>query len=127
MTGFRVSADDVRSIMDGIPQSTSVIEAFIAAGDNLVTDVLGASGLSATTLKEITRWLTAHMICTTLDRLGSDEKAGSASIKYNGEYKQNLSASPYGQMVLLLDTTGLFLAASVGKLPVNVFAVPSFG
>lgn len=122
----RVTAAEVKSIMDSITQDDPVIESFIAAGDNLVTDILGSAALSETSLKEITRWLTAHMICTTLERLGSDEKAGSASTKYNGEYRQNLSASPYGQMVLLLDTTGLLLAASAGKLPASIYAVPSF-
>lgn len=122
----RVTAAEVTAIMDNVTLADAVVESFITGGNAMVTNYLGSSTLDDTTLKEIERWLTAHMIASTLERMGIQEGAGGANIRYMGEYKQNLSATPYGQMVLMLDTTGIMADASLVLKQASIFAIPSF-
>jgi hypothetical protein len=122
----RVTAAEVKSILDNCTLSTPVIDSFIAGATALVDDVLGSSGLSTTTLKEIERWLAAHMISVTPvgDRLTVEEGAGSAYMKYAGLYGMGLEASSYGQMVLTLDSSGNM--ASLSKRKARIKSIQSF-
>jgi hypothetical protein len=107
------------------PPSSTVIDSFIAAATNLVDNVLGTdTTLGKALLKEIERWLTAHLVTITLKRIPASAGAGGASIKYTGEWGEGLSSSPYGQTVLLLDTTGNFASLSMSRA--RLIAIPSF-
>lgn len=118
------TVDDVRAILSDTTLTTEVLETYIASATTMTTAVLDGAGLSEFFLFEITRWLTAHMITVTRERLAKTEGAGGASISYIGEYGRNLSGSPYGQMVLLLDRSNRM--ASLGKRNASVFAITSF-
>jgi hypothetical protein len=120
----RVTADEVRILFDDSELTDPVVEAFIEGATELVTEILTGSGLSAALLKEIERWIAAHMIATTLNRLAIKEGAGGASITYTGKYDRNLSSSPYGQTAMVLDTTGRM--AALGGRRARIFAIPSF-
>ena len=118
----RVTATEVRVII-----TTSLLDAAITAyigiANPIVTDTL-TCGLSAARLKEIERWLTAHLISIVEERQTTEEKLGEATVKYAGVYGEGLKGSSYGQMVLLLDTCGQF--ANLGKKSVNITAITSF-
>jgi len=91
----------------------------------LVTEIIGSNTTITDELKEeIERWLTAHMIAMTRERMAEREEAGSANIKYLGKAGMGLEGTPYGQMVLDLDTTGSF--ASLGGKVVRTTAIESF-
>jgi len=104
---YRVTAAEVLEIMDDVTLSDPIVEAYIVGANTLVSDVLSTQGLSATTLKEIERWLSAHMIASTRERQATEEGAGGAYIKYAGSFGEQLKSTPYGQMVLTLDSSGL--------------------
>lgn len=123
---YRVTAAEVTAIMDDVTLADAVIESFISAANAMVTNYLATTALDDATLKEIERWLSAHMVASTVERMAISEGAGGASTKYVGEFKQNLSATPYGQMVLMLDTTGKLTVASENKKQASVYAVTSF-
>ena len=118
----RTTVNGVKAILDDTELSDAVIESFINSANVLVTNALGTSTLSASVLAEIEKWLAAHMIATTRERMAIQEEAGGAKIKYTGEFGAGLSSTTYGQMVLTLDTTGKL--ASLGRKQASIFAVP---
>jgi hypothetical protein len=122
----RVTAAEVKAIMPvNNPPSDSVINSFITGATNLVDNVLGSdTTLSDDLKKEIERWLTAHLISITLKRMASEEGAGGANIKYAGEWGRGLSSSPYGQTVLVLDSTGKM--ATLDSKGAKIIAITSF-
>lgn len=97
----RVTDGDVKEILDTDIDTT----AFIIAANLIVTDKLASSGLSTTHLKEIERWLAAHLACTN-DKRSQSEKLGAAEATYEGKTGLGLDSTSYGQQVKLLDTTG---------------------
>ncbi len=118
----RVTATEVKAIITTALGDTAV-EAFIDIANPMVTNTV-TCGLAATTLKEIERWLTAHLISITQERMTTEEKLGEAAVKYAGVYGEGLKATSYGQMVLMLDTCGGF--ANLGKKAADIKAIPSF-
>ncbi len=119
----RVAPDDLRLILPDTELTDPTLLAFITSATNLVDEVL-VGYLSNTMLEEIEKWLAAHMITSTVERMATREGAGGAEIFYTGKYGQNLTATPYGQMVLSLDPTGRM--ASLGGKTVKMIAIPSF-
>lgn len=102
---LRVTEDEVHEIIDVDSEITTLIP-FITAANLLVTERLGTSSLSAAQLKEIERWLAAHFVAVR-DRRTSQETLGSANQSFTGKTGYGLEFTPYGQQVLLLDSTGL--------------------
>jgi hypothetical protein len=120
----RVTASEVKAIMNNCTATDSTVGTFILASNKLITEVFEDSTLGADMLKELERYLTAHIITSTIDRMTSEEKLGDASVKYTGKWGDKLSSTSYGQMVLLLDTEGLL--ARLGKMSATITAVESF-
>ena len=118
----RVTADEVRQIMDDTDLTDINIESFISGATALMDSLFGSSSTSL--LKEIERWLSAHLIACTRERQALKEEAGSAKVTYTGEYGQGLHMTSYGQMAMSLDITGK-LAALMMKA-VKIYAIPSF-
>lgn len=122
----RVTAAEVKEILDNCLLTDAVINAFIAGATELVTQALGSSTLSTALLKEIERWLAAHMISVTPlgDRITTEEGAGGAYERYAGTFGEGLHSSTYGQTVLSLDTTGAMASLSARKA--RMIAIQSF-
>lgn len=120
----RTNPLEVKEILDNTALSDGVIQSYIATANLMVTNSLTGSGLSATTLKEIERWLAAHLIASTRERMGKTEQVGEAQISYTGQWGKDLDSTPYGQMVARLDTTGEL--ARIGKKTATVRAVESY-
>ena len=120
----RTTATEVKQILDNSTLADAIVDAYIIAANALVTKLLSGKGLGDVLMEEIERWLTAHMISVTRERMGAKEEAGGAKIEYTGTYGQALKSSPYGQMVMTLDTTGN-MAASGGK-KASIYAITSF-
>lgn len=122
----RVTIDDVLDIMDSdIVISSSQGTAMITAA-SLIIDKVFENDVDATEehLTELERWLTAHMIASTLSRMAEKEKVGQAEITYMGKWGEMLKSTPYGQVLLTLDTSGKL--GKVGKRGVSMYAIPSF-
>lgn len=121
----RTTAAEVQAILsETIAEST--IEAFIAGATLLLDEVYeDETELDDDLLEEIERWLTAHMITSTISRMAKKEGAGGASIEYTGDWGKYLDGTPYGQMALSLDPTGK-LASATARRAVQIEAVTSF-
>lgn len=121
----RVTATEVKEIMTGCTTSDTIVEVYIGAATLLIDSRFASDTvLSDDQLKELERWLTAHMIASVDFRTTSEEKVGEASVKYTGKWGEGLKSTPYGQMVLLLDVTGKI--AKAGKGVPDIYAVTSF-
>ena len=121
----RVTADEVKEIMDGLTASDSIIETFITAASAVIDQIFaGDTVIGTTLLKELERWLTAHFIASTIFRMSASEKLGEAEMKYVGKWGENLASTPYGQTVKLIDITGKM--SQIGKSSATITAITSF-
>jgi len=114
--------------MDDTTIPETLVDACILAGDAL-TDIVfsGDTELSAALLKEIQRWLVAHLVASTPNyRTTSKEKVGDAEVTYTGKWDVNLLSTTYGQMAVQLDITGKLQKYSSGKTGATIRAVESF-
>lgn len=118
---FRVTPEEVKAIIDTTLTDT-IVYSYILGANALVNTALGTGATAI--LKEIERWLTAHLIASTKERQAKKEEAGGAKIEYTGNYGAGLHSTSYGQMCMTMDTTGA-LASLMGKA-VKIFAIPSF-
>ena len=118
----RVTAAEVLAIMDNVVLSDALVGGYITGAHTLVNEALGTG--TTDILKEIERWLSAHLIAVTRERQAKKEGAGGASIEYTGDYGSGLSSTSYGQMVMAMDTTGAMAALS-GKTA-STYAITSF-
>lgn len=101
------------------------ITALITTAETIRAAKLGTtSGLGDSTIELIDTYLTAHIIATTRERQTSEEKIGEVTMKFQGAYGEYLNATSYGQMILMLDTTGAF--ATVGKKKVQINVIQQF-
>jgi len=121
----RTTAGEVKEIMDNCTLDDDIVDVYIVGANALVTKTLGSdTTIGATLLEEVERWFAAHMIASTRYRSTKREKIGEASVEYTGQYRENLSSTPYGQMVMQLDSTGKM--ANIGKKGASINAVKSF-
>ena len=121
----RVTHDEVKDIMDNCTTADAIVTVFITSANALINRVfVNDATMSEDMLTEIEKWLAAHLISSTVFRIASEEKLGDASLKYTGEWGKKLESTPYGQMVLLLDASGLL--ANAGKTAASIYAVNEF-
>lgn len=119
---MRVTATEVKEILDNSTLTDTIVDAYILGANSLVNSALGTGDTAL--LKEIERWMAAHMIASSRERMAQKEGAGGAYIEYTGTSGQELSSTPYGQMVITLDTSGAM--ASLGLKKASIYAVKSF-
>lgn len=122
----RTTAAEVLDIMDsGCTVSTNIITRLIVAASAVVDQVFeNDTDIGDTLLEEIECWLTAHMIASSVYRTASEEEVGDARVRYTGQWGKKLESTPYGQMLLVLDTTGKM--AKMGKSGASITAITSF-
>jgi len=118
----RVTATEVKGVIT-TTLTDDEITPYITSANVYVTARLGSSALIDAVLKEIERWMTAHMIASTKTRQEIEAEAGSAKIKYSDNYDTGLKSTSFGQMCISLDTTGLL--AQEGKKPISMQVLTS--
>ena len=123
----RTNATDVKELLGELVTddiTDAIIEHIIADASILVTAKLESTGLSDATLESIEKWLSAHMAASSVCRQAKEEMVGGVtSIKYVGEWGKNLESTTFGQMVMVLDTTGNL--SNLGRRPARFRAVPT--
>jgi hypothetical protein len=93
---------------------TIALAPFIAAANELVTELCGSIGYSDVRLEQIETWLAAHFYAIRDPRVSS-ESAGGVSASYMNSVGLYLTQTPYGQQAMMLDTKGGL--ASVNRMP----------
>jgi len=117
---MRVTGTEVKAIID-TSLTASEVDPFITAASAMVDDLLSGSGLTTTQLKEVERWLSAHLVHIRDPKL-SEQDINDASDKYQvGKFGMGLEHTAYGQQAMFLDTTGtLAKAGKATKGPVTI-------
>ena len=110
----RVTESEVKKLIS----TTENITAQIDAANVVVTEKLGSNGtITADHLKEIERWLAAHLVACSIERQTLKEKIGATAVEFVGNQQSSgglgLALTSYGQQVMIIDTTGIL--ASLGK------------
>lgn len=95
---------DVEAILD-TELTDSEITAYITTANLLVTQALGTSSLSTALLTQIEAYLAAHLITVTRERK-AQSTSGEGGVKFEGQTGMRLEATMYGQMAMVLDSTG---------------------
>jgi GTPase involved in cell partitioning and DNA repair len=122
----RTTVDDVKNILDDTSLTDGIITAYIDDANVFVTAHLTGEGLSDSVLEKIEKWITAHMITVTRERMAAKEGAGGAEITYTGKWGEGMKSTPYGQMAIELDTSDTLLDMTEGKKESSSRAVESF-
>ncbi len=99
---MRVEDSDVTAILE-IEEPFPNLVPFITAANQLVTELCVPAGYPEARLKEIERWLAAHLFCVR-EKQATSESAGGVSTSYAGQTGMRLEATFYGQTVMMLDT-----------------------
>lgn len=115
----RITDEEVKQIIETTINTTP----FITAANLIVTDRLGDEGIDDDLLKEIERWMAAHLVAIREPQTKT-EKTGDTGVTYFGKDGLGLDATPYGQQVKVLDPTGLM--ATLGSRPAGVKAFELF-
>lgn len=120
-----VTPDEVIAIMEECSLTSEQVDPYILSAHLLVTEALSDKGLSLTRLKDIEKYLAAHFIASIHSRPTSREKVGEAEVEYaNAKFGEGLKATPYGQMAMMMDTTGSL--AVLGKRVATFYVPKSF-
>lgn len=119
----RVTSAEVLEIMAETELTETQISPYITSASVLVDNVLGAASLPDAVKKEVERWLAAHMVASTKERVSKKEGAGGAYVEYAGDLGAGLSSTPYGQMAVSLDSSGLLAAYTGGKKIASLRAI----
>lgn len=114
----RVTSDEVKEIIE---TSLTDISAFITSANLIVTNVLSEEGLGTSTLKEIERWLAAHLVAIRDPKVKSEKAGDGAAVYEMGTLGKGLDFTSFGQQVKLLDTSGKL--ANLGRIPAKLKAV----
>jgi hypothetical protein len=113
----RVTDSEVKEIID----TTITTTPFIAAANLIVTANLADKNLGADLLKEIERWLAAHLVAIR-DPRSSDLKMGTSSTKFQGQTGLGLDHTSYGQQVKILDYTGTLASTGLKRASIEVIS-----
>lgn len=108
-------------VFEIIETSLTDIDVFIETANLFVTNWLGSSSLSDATLKEIEKYISAHILSLRDPRTKS-VGVDVLSESYQGQWGMGLNGTSYGQMAILLDTTG-----ALGQLAKKGKRATSFG
>ena len=120
---YYVTPDDVQAIMKKCPLTDDQIDPYIKTAHIYILRVFDGLNASEELLTDIERWFTAHLIASIHDKTTTKEKIGDAEVNYAVKVGEGLKSTPYGEMVLALDTSGLL--AKAGKMKAMIYAVPA--
>ncbi len=111
---IRVDEHEVQLIVD-VPSGEDM-SLFIEVASRYVDNVFSTTTLAADQLRDIELYLSAHLATLTIDGGGvSLERIGSSSIQYAQLRGDKLYLTRFGQLAMMLDTTGKLVASSKEK------------
>lgn len=118
--------DDVEDLMQDSSLSESYVNSILTTVDLVLTNVfLYYEGtISTDILTQLQKYYAAHIIASTTKRLGTEEQIGDARIKYIGKWGTGFDATPYGQILVGIDPSGLIKKTALKAA--SIYAVKSF-
>ena len=117
----RTDINTVKGVIDtGLSDSELLL--LIAQANRIVTRQLSGQSMTTALLTDIETWLTAHLIAIGKERQLFSEKVGDMWLTAQGKFDAGLKMTTYGQMVLMLDSSGLLSRASKSKVIIKAIS-----
>lgn len=119
----RVDSVQVRAILKTTTLDYDDIDVHIGVANNLIADLLGSSGLSATTLTNIELYLAAHFAAISDPDAGMliEKEIGDLKSTYPNNLGEALKMTRFGQQALVLDTTNTLTSAGKTRARFRAF------
>ena len=114
----RVTEAEVKKIVS-TTLTNEEITPFLTAANVLITDILTNEGYGNSLLKEIEKWLAAHLVAIRDPQI-EKEKIGEVDATYQGKTGLGLNHTSYGQQVMVLDHHGKLAEIAQSKGPAEV-------
>lgn len=112
--GIRVTDHEVQLILGA--ESGTDVQIYIDVASRMVDEVFSGSSLSTKRLADIELYLAAHLGALTEEGGGVTlQRTGQSSVQYAQLQGDKLKLTRFGQMALLLDTTGVLEASNKEK------------
>lgn len=109
----RCTGSEVKNIIT-TAKTAAQVEYYITSANLIVTDNLSNVSYSAAKLKEIEIWISAHAVAMDDPEIAKEKVGQDTEATYSmGKLGEWLQRSRYGEMALLMDTSGKL--ASIGK------------
>lgn len=120
------TTDDVADLMQDSSLGEGYVNVLLGTVDLILTKVYEyyTGTISDALLAKIQACYVAHIIASTTSRVAMEEQIGDARIKYTGQWGKGFESTPYGQLLLALDPSGLI--AKTGLKAASLYAVKSF-
>lgn len=120
------TVDDVEDLMQDSSLSDSYVTSVLTTVDRILSKVYEyyTDTISDNLLTELQKYYAAHIIASTTSRMAAEEQVGDARIKYTGKWDVGFNSTPYGQILLALDPSGLI--AKTGLKSASIYAIKSF-
>lgn len=106
MASPRVTASEVTEIITTSVDDSDIGACIIAADLIVDTYLANETGMSNDLLKEIERWLAAHLLASSKEVQELSVRVGEAEHRRVGSFGKGLESTTYGQVVLSLDNSG---------------------
>ncbi|MFP4047483.1 MAG: hypothetical protein ACLFT4_06955 [Bacteroidales bacterium] len=107
--------NDIKLIIDTDMEDDD-ISGYIDSASALIETWFSGVSASTTMLKEVERWLAAHLIAMSKERQVKEEGAGGAYVRYSGIFGTGLKTTSYGQTAIEIDSTNTLKSISGKKL-----------
>jgi hypothetical protein len=120
------TVDDVEDLMQDSSLSDSYVTSILTTVDHILSKVYEyyTGTIGTALLTDIQKYYAAHIIASTTQRMGAEEQVGEARIKYIGKWGVGFESTPYGQILLALDTSGLIAKSALRTA--SIYVVKSF-
>jgi hypothetical protein len=108
-----VTTEDVEAIYPA--SSNAPIATFVSIAENIATTLLSNKGLSTKTMDTVVLYLTAHLLVLTYENGGlRRERMGDSDDSYVTPdiSAKGFASTRFGQMAMILDTTGTLAAST---------------
>lgn len=122
----RTTIEDVKSIMtEEVTLDDPTVQKYINTANIWITSVfIDDTTTEDDMLTELEKYFAAHLIKSTQYPQIEKEEIGDAAIQYAAKFGEGLASTPYGQMMLDLDISGLIKDAT--KRKASMYAIKSF-
>lgn len=117
---YRVTGAEVAQLVNTTIEADMINETVIGTANTLVNEVLASSEYSTLLLKDIEKYLAAHLLALRNPDLRVESQDGTT---YMGKAGDGLKATVWGQQVLVLDYKGLFAGGEGAKKIGNMVAL----
>ena len=120
------TVDNVHDLLQDSSLSDAYVTSILTTVDTILTKVYEnyTGTIGTALLTEIQKYYACHIITLTTLRMGAEEQVGEARITYTGKWGVGFEATPYGQILLSLDPSGLLAKTKLKSA--SIHAIKSF-